>query len=108
MLHRTYNDPGEGDNFINGTGAVDLYGFVSVFTPYSDQIVELYSRALQDSYPQGTTSGCFDPDSWTPVTTDYRSYHLSANPAQPLYMPEFQGQAFFSSSIFCLAVDTGK
>ncbi|PIL34771.1 hypothetical protein GSI_02558 [Ganoderma sinense ZZ0214-1] len=30
----TYNDPGEGDNFINGTGAVDLYGF-------------------QDNHPQG-------------------------------------------------------
>ncbi|KAM5536286.1 hypothetical protein V8D89_010063 [Ganoderma adspersum] len=70
----TYNDPGEGSNFINGTGAVDLYGF--------------------DNYPQGTISGCFDPDAWSPVTTDYHSYHLSANPAQPLYMPEFQGGLF--------------
>lgn len=29
-LYRTYNDPGEGSNFINGTGAVDIYGLVSV------------------------------------------------------------------------------
>lgn len=28
MLCRTYNDPGEGSNFINGTGAVDIYGLV--------------------------------------------------------------------------------
>ncbi|KAM5541245.1 hypothetical protein V8D89_005174 [Ganoderma adspersum] len=70
----TYNDPGEGGNFINGTGAVDLYGF--------------------DNYPQGLTFGCSNPDAWSPVATDYHSYHLSANPAQPLYMPEFQGGLF--------------
>ncbi len=52
----------------------------------------LYQRALQDSYPQGTTLGCFNPDAWSAVTTNYHSYHLSANPADPLYMPEFQGE----------------
>ncbi|KAM5541250.1 hypothetical protein V8D89_005179 [Ganoderma adspersum] len=70
----TYNDPGEGSNFINGTGAVDLFGF--------------------DNYPQGLTFGCSNPDAWSVVTTDYHSYHLSVNPAQPLYMPEFQGGLF--------------
>ncbi|PIL34786.1 hypothetical protein GSI_02573 [Ganoderma sinense ZZ0214-1] len=70
----TYNDPGEGDNFINGTGAVDLYGF--------------------DNYPQVSNLGCSDPDAWAPVATDYHSYHMSANPSQPLYMPEFQGGIF--------------
>ncbi|PIL34787.1 hypothetical protein GSI_02574 [Ganoderma sinense ZZ0214-1] len=69
----TYNDPGEWSDFINGTGAVDIYGL--------------------DSYPQGTTSACLDPTDWAPVT-DYHSYHSSANPAQPFYMPEFQGGFF--------------
>lgn len=48
-LRRTYNDPGEGGNFINGTGAVDLYGFVSIFTPYSssDSRAPLTSAAGQ-------------------------------------------------------------
>ena len=27
--YRTYNDPGERLNFINGTGAPDIYGLVS-------------------------------------------------------------------------------
>jgi hypothetical protein len=30
--YRTYNDPNMGDNFINGTGAVDIYGLVGVDT----------------------------------------------------------------------------
>ena len=28
----TYNDPGEGRNFINGIGAVDLYGMVRLYS----------------------------------------------------------------------------
>ncbi|KAJ6579095.1 glycoside hydrolase family 35 protein [Mycena vulgaris] len=68
----TYNDPGEGSNFINGTGAVDLYGL--------------------DSYPQGFD--CSHPDVWNPVTTNYLSYHERVNPSQAWYFPEFQGGSF--------------
>ncbi|KAG6827509.1 hypothetical protein H0H92_011481 [Tricholoma furcatifolium] len=68
----TYNDPGENENFINGTGAVDLYGL--------------------DSYPQGFD--CSNPTSWNPVTTNYHSYHENVNPSQPFYFPEFQGGSF--------------
>lgn len=37
IASRTYNDPGEGRNFINGTGAVDIYGLVCSlsYTPTS-------------------------------------------------------------------------
>ncbi|KAI0339083.1 hypothetical protein BDW22DRAFT_1362002 [Trametopsis cervina] len=68
----TYNDPGEGSNFINGTGAVDIYGL--------------------DSYPQ--SFDCSHPQIWNPVTTNYFQYHERVNPSQPFYMPEFQGGAF--------------
>ncbi|KAG6899745.1 hypothetical protein C0993_007232 [Termitomyces sp. T159_Od127] len=68
----TYNDPGQGRNFINGTGAVDLYGL--------------------DSYPQGFD--CSNPTVWRPVTTNYQQYHAEVNPSQPWYFPEFQGGSF--------------
>ncbi|KAL0951714.1 hypothetical protein HGRIS_008390 [Hohenbuehelia grisea] len=68
----TYNDPGQGRNFINGTGAVDLYGL--------------------DSYPQGFD--CSNPTVWRPVTTNYHQYHASVNPSQAWYIPEFQGGSF--------------
>ncbi|KAF7345669.1 Glycoside hydrolase family 35 protein [Mycena venus] len=68
----TYNDPGEGSNFINGTGAVDLYGL--------------------DSYPQGFD--CSHPETWNPITTNYFSYHERVNPSQAWYFPEFQGGSF--------------
>ncbi|KAF8625954.1 hypothetical protein AX17_006679 [Amanita inopinata Kibby_2008] len=68
----TYNDPGEGRNFINGTGAVDLYGL--------------------DSYPQGFD--CSNPTVWKPVVTNYHKYHAEVNPSQPWYIPEFQGGSF--------------
>ncbi|KAI0092324.1 glycoside hydrolase superfamily [Irpex rosettiformis] len=72
VIPLTYNDPGEGRNFINGTGAVDIYGL--------------------DSYPQGFD--CSNPAVWRPVTTNYHDYHESVNPGQPFYMPEFQGGSF--------------
>ncbi|KAI0070921.1 hypothetical protein K474DRAFT_1669569 [Panus rudis PR-1116 ss-1] len=68
----TYNDPGQGRNFINGTGAVDIYGL--------------------DSYPQGFD--CSNPRKWNPVTTNYHQYHEEVNPSQPWYIPEFQGGSF--------------
>lgn len=71
-LPLTYNDPNQGSNFINGTGAVDLYGL--------------------DSYPLGFD--CSNPTVWKPVTTSYDTYHMRVNPSQPFYVPEFQGGAF--------------
>ncbi|KAI9452442.1 glycoside hydrolase family 35 protein [Russula earlei] len=68
----TYNDPGEGRNFVNGTGAVDIYGF--------------------DSYPQGFD--CSHQELWNPVVTHYYEYHEETNPSQPFYVPEFQGGSF--------------
>ncbi|KAL5482805.1 hypothetical protein ACEPAI_9400 [Sanghuangporus weigelae] len=65
----TYNDPGENRDFVNGTGAVDIYGL--------------------DSYPQGFD--CSNPTTWSPVVGNYHDYHLSTNPSQPFYLPEFQG-----------------
>ncbi|KAI0662113.1 glycoside hydrolase superfamily [Cubamyces menziesii] len=72
LVPLTYNDPGEGRNFINGTGAVDIYGL--------------------DSYPQGFD--CSNPTHWAPVVTNYHQYHAQNNPSQPWYMPEFQGGSF--------------
>lgn len=72
VVPMTYNDPGQNRNFINGTGAVDLYGL--------------------DSYPQGFD--CSNPTVWRAVTTTYHSYHMDVNPSQPWYIPEFQGGAF--------------
>ncbi|KAI0301135.1 glycoside hydrolase superfamily [Multifurca ochricompacta] len=68
----TYNDPGEDGNFVNGTGAVDIYGL--------------------DSYPQ--RFDCSHPQLWNPVVTDYYEYHKETNPDQPFYFPEFQGGSF--------------
>ncbi|KAJ7596268.1 glycoside hydrolase family 35 protein [Mycena floridula] len=68
----TYNDPGLRKSFINGTGAVDLYG--------------------SDAYPQ--RYDCFNPSVWNPVPVGLHAYHMDANPSQPWYSPEFQGGAF--------------
>ncbi|KAI6139306.1 glycoside hydrolase family 35 protein [Pisolithus tinctorius] len=68
----TANDPVEGQNWINGTGAVDIYGL--------------------DSYPQGFD--CSNPTVWSAVVTNYYSYHESVDPGQPWYFPEFQGGSF--------------
>ncbi|PPQ66179.1 hypothetical protein CVT24_000156 [Panaeolus cyanescens] len=69
----TYNDPGQKRNFINGTGAVDLYG--------------------QDAYPQ--RYDCTHPTVWPPtVPTNFWQYHADVNPWQPSYVPEFQAGSF--------------
>ncbi|EEB90965.1 hypothetical protein MPER_10755, partial [Moniliophthora perniciosa FA553] len=65
----TYNDPGMGRSFINGTGAVDLYGF--------------------DAYPN--RYDCAHPNIWRPVPENYHEYHMEVNRWQPLYIPEYQG-----------------
>lgn len=72
VIPLTYNDPGEGKNFVNGTGAVNIYGL--------------------DSYPQGFD--CSTPEVWSPVVTNYHQYHEETDPAEPWYMPEFQGGSF--------------
>ncbi|KAF8958808.1 glycoside hydrolase superfamily [Flammula alnicola] len=60
----TYNDPGMGSSFINGTGAVDLYGF--------------------DEYPQ--QYDCTH-QTWNPVPTNYYSYHAQVNSSKPQFIP---------------------
>ncbi|EIM90945.1 glycoside hydrolase family 35 protein [Stereum hirsutum FP-91666 SS1] len=64
----TYNDPGEKDSFINGTGAVDIYGV--------------------DGYPQ---NACATPLTWRAYTTDYYDHHAKVNPNEPMYFPEWEG-----------------
>ncbi|KAJ3976779.1 glycoside hydrolase family 35 protein [Lentinula raphanica] len=64
----TYNDAGNQDHFINGTGAVDLHG--------------------NDYYPQ--RYDCADPEEWHTVV-DYYDYHMQVDPGQPFYVPEMQG-----------------
>ncbi|KAK0202212.1 glycoside hydrolase family 35 protein [Desarmillaria ectypa] len=68
----TYNDPGPRSNFINGTGAVDLYGL--------------------DGYPQ--RFDCSNPLVWNPVPLTFHDYHMSVNPSQPWYIPEFQAGSY--------------
>ncbi|KAH9919182.1 uncharacterized protein BXZ73DRAFT_105011 [Epithele typhae] len=68
----TYNDPNMRRAFVNGTGAVDIYGM--------------------DAYPQ--RFDCSHPSVWNPVVTNYHQYHSEVNPSQPWYMPEYQAGAF--------------
>ncbi|KAG1853203.1 hypothetical protein C8R48DRAFT_568059, partial [Suillus tomentosus] len=65
----TANDPGEGWAWVNGT--------------VNDCYIELYD--VMDSYPQGFD--CSNPDVWSPVITDYYSYHMAVDPGQPWYFP---------------------
>ena len=52
----TYNDPSTREGFINGTGAVDIYGL--------------------DAYPQ--RFDCSHPAAWNPVDDSYHEYHMRA------------------------------
>ncbi|EIW52309.1 uncharacterized protein TRAVEDRAFT_75316 [Trametes versicolor FP-101664 SS1] len=65
----TYNDPGEKQQFVNGTGAPDLYGL--------------------DYYPNHFN--CTNGSMWNAVPTEFHQYHLDTGPDRPFYMPEFQG-----------------
>ncbi|KAJ7022668.1 glycoside hydrolase family 35 protein [Mycena alexandri] len=78
----TYNDPGEGDNFINGT----------VRKLYTSEKNVFDVQLGLDSYPQGFD--CSHPEVWNGVTTNYHTYHEQANPSQAWYIPEFQGGSF--------------
>ncbi|ORZ03961.1 glycoside hydrolase superfamily [Syncephalastrum racemosum] len=60
-------------NFINGTGAVDLYGW--------------------DNYPAGFD--CSHPSKWgTDAIKTYREQHMKVNPDKPQALYEFQGGSF--------------
>ncbi|KAH9849470.1 glycoside hydrolase superfamily [Lenzites betulinus] len=65
----TYNDPGEKQQFVNGTGAPDLYGL--------------------DFYPNNFN--CTNGSIWNPVPTNFHQYHLDTSFDRPFYLPEFQG-----------------
>ncbi|KAI0326223.1 hypothetical protein GY45DRAFT_1382198 [Cubamyces sp. BRFM 1775] len=67
----TYNDPGERMQFVNGTGAPDLYGL--------------------DFYPNNFN--CTPGALWNPVPTNFHEYHLATAPERPFFLPEFQGGA---------------
>ncbi|KLO05165.1 glycoside hydrolase family 35 protein [Schizopora paradoxa] len=71
VVPTTYNDPGELESFINGTGSVNLYGV--------------------DAYPRHFN--CSAPDVWSSVVMNYHDYHQNVNPSEPLFFPEFQGGA---------------
>lgn len=52
-----------------------------------------------DSYPQGFD--CSNPTVWRPVTTNYHTYHESANPSQAWYFP-----GLFNFSTFFYVIKT--
>ncbi|QRW00634.1 glycoside hydrolase family 35 protein [Ceratobasidium sp. AG-Ba] len=68
VVPTTFNDPGMNGNYINGLGKVDLYGV--------------------DSYSNGFD--CRNQTYRAPVVENYYSYHMSANPNTPNFIPEFQ------------------
>ncbi|CAE6480060.1 unnamed protein product [Rhizoctonia solani] len=68
----THNDYRQGGQFASGPAKVDLYGW--------------------DGYPLGFN--CTFYDDWKEVDSTYDEYHQTLNPAEPLYLAEFQGGAF--------------
>ncbi|KAF7978651.1 hypothetical protein HWV62_45164 [Athelia sp. TMB] len=64
----TFNDPGQHKDFVNGTGAVDIYGL--------------------DSYPQGFD--CSHATKWAPVVTNYYDYHMRYEQCQILTGAAFE------------------
>ena len=69
-VFRTYNDPGEGKNFVNGTGAVDIYGLVSSIqgcvAPWAPSR-SLLSRTLTRKASTAPTRTCGAPSSRTTI-----------------------------------------
>ncbi|KAJ3775849.1 glycoside hydrolase family 35 protein [Lentinula raphanica] len=76
----TYNDAGNQDHFINGTGAVDLHG--------------------NDYYPQ--RYDCADPEEWHTVV-DYYDYHMQVDPGQPFYVPGWLSK--WMGARFCCSLE---
>ncbi|KAF8994482.1 glycoside hydrolase family 35 protein [Cyathus striatus] len=79
----TYNDPGEGRNFINGTGAVDLYGLDSYPQGFdcSNPTLPRRSEPSQAWYFPEFQGGSFD--AWGPTAPGYA-------PCRVLTGPDFQ------------------
>ena len=90
-MTRTYNDPGEQRNFINGTGAPDIYGLVRFILA---RVVVRLTHTLQDDYPNHFN--CTNGSMWGPIQTNYHTYHITNDPTRPFYMPEFQGELIVS------------
>ncbi|KAF7335702.1 Glycoside hydrolase family 35 protein [Mycena venus] len=91
----TYNDPNQGENFINGTVCSRPLFFVNATTSV-DAVSGVRSIfmgvPMMDSYPQ--RFDCSHPDVWRPVVTNYHEYHSRVNPSQPWYIPEFQAGSY--------------
>ncbi|KAJ1305575.1 hypothetical protein OPQ81_000575 [Rhizoctonia solani] len=68
----THNDYRSGGQFASGTAKVDLYAW--------------------DGYPLGFD--CSHPDIWKEVDSALDANHRKWNPAEPLYLAEYQGGAF--------------
>jgi hypothetical protein len=96
----TYNDPNQGENFINGTVCVPLFfsdlfymgisgrgGSIRVrkFLNITASIFLIVICPRMDSYPQ--RFDCSHPSVWNPVVTNYHEYHARVNPSQPWYIP---------------------
>ncbi|KAF8751739.1 Beta-galactosidase, domain 3 [Rhizoctonia solani] len=64
----TYNDFWPSGRYASGAAKVDLYGW--------------------DAYPSGSTAPI---QAWKEVDANMDAYHQSANPAEPLYLAEYQG-----------------
>ncbi|CAE6491515.1 unnamed protein product, partial [Rhizoctonia solani] len=65
----TYNDFWPSGRYASGAAKVDLYGW--------------------DAYPLGFD--CTNPSVWKEVDANMDAYHQNANPAEPLYLAEYQG-----------------
>ncbi|CCO37053.1 hypothetical protein BN14_11204 [Rhizoctonia solani AG-1 IB] len=68
----THNDRKPDGQFASGPAKVDLYAW--------------------DAYPLGFD--CSNPDVWKEVDTSLDASHQKRNPAEPLYLAEYQGGAF--------------
>ncbi|KAH7318896.1 glycoside hydrolase superfamily [Rhizoctonia solani] len=65
----TFNDFWPSGRYASGAAKVDLYGW--------------------DAYPLGFD--CTNPSVWKEVDSNMDAYHQNVNPAEPLYLAEYQG-----------------
>ena len=88
----TYNDPGQGKNFVNGTVSVWYITYATMRLLRSwynrDQLIYMGTQCSTgfmiciefnclvslDSYPQGFD--CSNPETWRPVVENYHDYHI--------------------------------
>jgi len=110
----TYNDPGQGRNFVNGTVSVyvswvhSLIGcilgcsrpirvWITCF--WLCRLVAKLNHRL-DSYPQGFD--CSNPTVWRGVPTNFHQYHADVNPSQPWYIPGRNATRFLNILLILL------